>query len=735
MTVVDFKPKAEHDAEQNVADFVRTCRFDLTVFGTKLDWGAWSWDGVGQFRKLGAPRASELVDQSPYVLDVGFVDFAKAYIRHEAGSNPGTRYTHTRRLGVLRAIEAAQLSRLQRTDPAEISLVDFDAAAQVLRDHFKIGITAYHVGLALEQFARFLARKKLTSTDTSSWRNTISKPKSLNRGVGKEADEERAKKMPSTAALLALGEMFNQHYNPNDPAQHLDIYTTSTVALLLSGPARGEEVHDLLADLEVEKPDSTGTMQYGWKFRASKGYGWDTKWIPAVWADIAKEAIQNIRAITDEPRKLAAYLEQQIEERERAQKEGRPPQLRFFRHSACPDLPDDQLLTSAQACAALGFTGKRTLGQNGLRQGSGTHTLNSLWNWVLDQLPAHFPYTSKARRLKYSEALFCMLRFQLHSNKGTSPVQLWKPRLGTLGAQLGGHAPTEDIFKRHRYADATGQRLKVTSHQFRHLLNTLAHEGSGDTFLSQEVIDRWSGRKDPRQGAVYNNLSPEKRATQVADLLKNKDGTTTVIGLPPTALQGTSPVPEQTIHWQVSMKPKPKSCEDLDLTPRGSNHPTLWGFCEHDFNFNPCEKFGDCLNCNEHHCIKGAGKDSQEKLERISKLLMQVQEEADRALAAAKRGDPGAAKWSATQQKYKVRLEQLVSILKNEGIAEGAVVRLNNSNAQSHLHRVLRSVAMDALEGNSAPPLVMRKMLDALGEDRGVALRRVEPLALAPTAG
>ncbi len=730
MSAIDFKPKSAHDAARNVADFIRICRSDLTVFGNELDWGAWSWEGIGQFRKIGSPRASALVDQTPYLLDRGFIDFARAYIRHEAGNKPGTRYTHTKRLVVLRAIEKAQLDRWQSTNPAKIDLVDFDAAAQILRDHFKIGITAYHCGLALEQLARFLAKKRLTSMDTSSWRNTISKPKTLNRGVGKEADAERARKLPAEAALLALGELFNQDYNLDDPKQHVDIYVTSMVALLLSGPARGEEVHKLLADLEVDQADSSGTMQYGWRFRASKGYGWATKWIPDVWADIAREAVRRIKSITEEPRKLAAYLEQQVEARDIVKKGGESAQLRFFRHAGCPDVPDDQQLTPAQACASLGFSGKRSLSENGLRQGNGIHTLNSLWQWVLDRVPDYFPYTSKDKRLKYSEALFCMARFQLHTDKGTSPVQLWKPRLGTLGSQLGGHEPTLDVFERHHYLDDNGQRLKVNSHQFRHLLNTLAHQGTGDTFLSADLINKWSGRKDGKQGAVYNNLSSEVRATQVANLLTCNDGTRMAIGIPPPNNRESASASEKVIHWQISMKPKPKSCEDLDLTPRGANHPTLWGFCEHDFNFNPCEKFGDCINCKEHHCIKGAGKDNQEKLERINQLLERVREEADQAMAAADRGDPGADQWNATQQKYRDRLEQLVSILKDRGIADGAVVRLEGSNAQSHLHRVLRLVAMEALASNTAPALALKTMLSALDEDRGAALKHEEPLAL-----
>jgi hypothetical protein len=129
----------------------------------------------------------------------------------------------------------------------------------------------------------------------------------------------------------------------------------------------------------------------------------------------------------------------------------------------------------------------------------GTHTLNSLWLHVLERLPKGFPYIDGAgnKHLKYSEALFCMHANQLKKGTSPDPVSLWMPSLSTLAPLLAPTMPTiENIFERHRMTGEHGQPLRMNSHQLRHLLNTLGHEGSGVTFIDKDTINWWSGR-DP----------------------------------------------------------------------------------------------------------------------------------------------------------------------------------------------------------------------------------------------
>jgi hypothetical protein len=235
--------------------------------------------------------------------------------------------------------------------------------------------------------------------------------------------------------------------------------------------------------------------------------------------------------------------------------------------------------------------------------------------------------------------------------------------------------------------------------------------------MTPEEIAKWSGRANQKQNRVYNHMTEFERVDRAKKALDQGDGQLAVIStvIPNTGQQTTSVDADSVEHWDVSLKPKPVSCADLDMIPRGANHVTLWGTCEHDFLFSPCETFGDCLNCNEHHCIKGAGADDQARLERIKNVLREVEKEHESAKAAHEAGFPGAENWHHSQQKYLDRLRQLVAILENPAVPDGAVVRLNGGN-QTHLHRVLWTTAVSALENNSSPSHVIEEMLRLLDD-------------------
>lgn len=58
-----FTPKRQLDAKANLNDFISMCRDRLTVFGADLDWGSFTWAGVGNFTVNGAPAKGFTQDQ------------------------------------------------------------------------------------------------------------------------------------------------------------------------------------------------------------------------------------------------------------------------------------------------------------------------------------------------------------------------------------------------------------------------------------------------------------------------------------------------------------------------------------------------------------------------------------------------------------------------------------------------------------------------------------------------
>ncbi len=665
-----FSPKSELSVSENITEFIHVCKDDLTVFGADIDWNDTSWPKAANFTKLGTQgqgfHASDRMDDA-------FIDFAKAYFRYQQGHHPTSTKNESK---ALRVIEAALLQVSGSADVAGLNIAILDEAAILARRHYSPG-AAYHCGRELQRLARFVSEKHLISNDMSTWKNPIKKPGDITIQTGAKARAIHEKKLPSQEALDALAEIFAS--NPSDPK---DIFTSSTFAMTMCAPVRISEILELPVDCEVELPDSKGVVQYGWRFYSAKGYEGDIKWVPEVMVPIAKEAVRRIRALTDEPRRLAAWVEKQP--------------TRFYRHGNCPNVSDDQFLTAKQAAQAMGLM---SLPNTCKTMTNGVYTLNSLWQYVMARQPVGFPWLNKEKRVKYSKALFCMSRRLIGSKWRTNTVILWAPDINFFNNDLSSReyvskANHQSIFDRHGYKTKDGHHLKLTSHQARHLITTLANRGG----LSQEQIAKWAGRADPKQNRVYNHMSEWEMVAKAEAM----DTSLTLFG------------PKGEVSQHV-----PVTTQEVNLMERGAMHVSVWGVCSHDFIMSPCEKFCDCLNCEEHVCVKGLGKDSAEQLTRIKLRLAQVEKDFAEAEAAIAKGFAGADRWYEYHQKTVERLRQLVEILESPQVPDGAQIKLRDGKDFSHLRRVIRLKAVDALEHKTPDANLLSDMMRMLGGSLG----------------
>ena len=104
------------------------------------------------------------------------------------------------------------------------------------------------------------------------------------------------------------------------------------------------------------------------------------KWIPDAMVSLAEEAIRRVRNMTDEARRIAAWLEDHPN--------------KFYRHPACPDAADDQPLSIREAAAALGIGGDHSnywraeLVRRRLPDRDGMNSLATLNPWVRKRLPS-----------------------------------------------------------------------------------------------------------------------------------------------------------------------------------------------------------------------------------------------------------------------------------------------------------------------------------------------------------
>ena len=664
--IINFTPKSQLDAQANMLQFINECKHQLTVFGADLNWDSWLWYKAGHFTKLGThSRSPNDADK----LHDDFIDFAKAYFRYQQGHNPtGTK----NELKALRAIEAALLQQTQRASPLDLTITILDHAAQLIREHYTAG-AAYQGGRELERLAKFVTQKHLVATNLSHWRNPIIR-KQDDIQTGAKAKARREKKMPSEAALNALAEIFAN--NPSDPR---DIFTSATFALLMCAPSRITEVLELPVDCEVEQTDSKGKIRYGWRFYSGKGFGANIKWIPTEMVSIAKEAIARIKHLTEEARSIAKWLEEN-------------PNL-FYRHAECPTVADNYSLSTEEACKALGVQHLQ-FGNYKLAKQQPSYTLNNLWQYVLSRQPKSFPYVNQEIGLTYSNALFCMQANLLGSQRGTSPVILWFPSNNIFNNDLSPREALtshhESIFDRHGYKTEAGERVKLTSHQARHLLNTIAQRGG----LSQLEIAKWSGRAETKQNRVYNHMSEYEMVAMAEQL----DTSLTLFG------------PSGDLAQQV-----PITIQEFNCLEKGAVHITEFGVCVHDFTMSPCDKYRDCLNCTEQVCIKG----DDAKLERIKQRLEQVDQQYQAAQQAIQQGLAGADRWYEYHRDTLSRLSELVQLLENPSIPDKAQIKLRNDKAFSPLRRAVEAKLTSELPKVQEELQLLNDMTQLLGGGLG----------------
>lgn len=659
--LVHFTPIAATTAAEKLSEFIKMCRDELTVFGADLNWANWKWRQAGvNFSKISAGRRTEFADP----LDDTFIDFAKAYFRYQHGHQP-TKGRHE--LKALRSIEAALLQVKRNANISGLDISVLDEAARIGRSYYGPS-SAYACGQQLERLARFVTEKRLTGSSFGTWKSPIKKASDENIRTGPKAQAARDKKLPSEEAQRALAEIF-----ANDPQDTRSIFATSTFAMSMCAPSRITEILELPSDCEVDDTDTKGLSRYGWRFFAGKGYEGDIKWIPTVMVPIAKEAVRRIRALTEEPRRLARWIEDNP--------------TRFYRHANCPDVADDVSLSTKQAANALGLA---SLTGTGLSKRKGAHTLNSLWQYVMSRQPKkplkEFPWLSKQKGIKYSNALFCMTHHLLYHRRGASPVVLWAPEGGTFNNTLRTGRSLKSVFDLHGYLSADGQHLKLTSHQARHLLNTIANRGG----LSQDQIAKWSGRVNSRENRIYNNMS-EFEMVAAAEAVD-------------TSLSLYGPQGEITQHIPITR-------QEFSLMERGPVHVTEFGVCVHDYVMSPCEKFRDCINCDEQLCVKGDG----ERLKRIKMRLAEVEKDSVQAKDAQADSVSGADRWEEHHEKTRTRLLQLVEILESPHVPDGSQIKLSGGNDYSHLRRAIRARTADALERATRDASSLSEMKRLLG--------------------
>lgn len=652
MTIVTFVPKAHVEARNNVQEFIRFARQDLTVFGADLDFDAPQWPiGV----QIWGPRTRDLslvfrkfggVSRRPAdPLSEPFASFAKAYIRYTYGLRPTK--TVAVKIAALRALEIALAGRMVW----EIDTGILNEAAREIRQRWSSNRAA-HCGGYLEELSEFLDKNRMSGTQLA-WRNPIRLHHDHRLSLTKEAAEKRRQLLPSKAALDALPTIFRSADDTSDRI------VTGIIGLLIAAPERISEVLSLPEQCEVEEDG-----KYGIAWHPAKGGEPTVKWIIPSMVDVVREAITRLRTLTEPARELARWYERH------PGKLYLPPHLEYLRTqdgltrrdiaSVCgsnvADSPFEKVLK-------LEPFGSRELRRKYL------YSFADVERALLKLMPEGFPVLDDRTRLRFSEALCIMRMNELIPTRSTHHSVLQTISLvhvnGFLGAQS--ETGTRSLFERFGFTEPDGTRIVVTSHAFRHWLNTIAQKGG----LSQIDIARWSGRKSVTQNQAYNHITADELLATVKGIAE-KAGEINVFG-PMGELAPTDPV---------------SRAEFLEMQIPAA-HTTDLGFCIHEFALTPCQIHGDCVNCSEHIFVKGDPRQKANVIERLEEAEIGL----NKANAAEGTGHIGADRWTAHQVNVVERLRQMQAMHEDSNIPDGSIMQLPTPAMPSELRNTIEKRA------------------------------------------
>ncbi|WP_143502151.1 integrase [Pseudomonas sp. Irchel 3E13] len=662
--ILIFTPLKEKTMEANLEGFIELAR-KMNTFGDDLDFDADAWDVTDYVRLKRRNSKSRIVFRGfpsgrgfndAKSLPQPFQDFAKAYCRYDYALSPYT--TVSARLAALRALAVALEESEDCITPLRATLLHFDKACSIIEERYRTA-SAFMGAEELKRISRFLVQHQLCSLPTA-WNHHLKSPEDKERRVGPTFDSNRLARLPSPESLSAIAEIFGVAQEPGD------VFTSSICALLASAPSRINEVLSVSINCEVEEFDSkSDRLLYGLRWLPSKGGKPQVKWVVQSMASVAQEAVKKIRAISEPAREVAKWYEVNPD------KLFLPPELETLREC--------QYLTSAQV-GMIVFADPPLNGNNTRRGGDWCRKHNIPERCAYDPKckdaprfafkdvelaltkikPKGFPFLDRERRIKYSNAL-CLVRRNELNKMATYRSAIVLPDTGYIQTQLTGSPSVINIFDRFGYAEKDGGKMQITTHQFRHYLNTVAQMGG----LSQLDVAKWSGRAKITHNKCYDHQSDRDVLALARSALGDPE-------------KSAGHVPSIPVNSLVT---RDQFAELQILTA----HTTDLGYCLHDFSMLPCQLHRDCLSCNEHVCVKGDAVRERA----IRQHRQETQSLLQQALKALGEEEFGANRWVEHQTLKLKRLDELCVILDDPSIPVDTVIRPSGVLPVSRLQQLI----------------------------------------------
>jgi hypothetical protein len=645
--VLNFTPREELDAAANINAFVELCR-GSDILGARSQFESNSWElgyVKGQnklfrviFRTLEAPSSTSRSKSKPKPeasLPEPFLDFAKGVIVYLQDLRPVSNQWP--RISALRCMEAALRQLNKGSRPTAVDPTVLEAAAELAYAQMSADV-AYRVAGQLEAIAKLMNDKTFIRL-RQVWNHGRKNPGENITRISADALRARQSKLPSRALLEALAEIYCR------AVEVPDILLSSNVALMLCAPERINEVVRLRRDCFVEG-DGEFKSKLGIRWSGSKGFENTTKWLPTAMGPVARGAIENLLHVSAPANELAHWYSENLST--------------LFLHDDAKHLRGKRELShkdialilwgdvTAVNAAQLWATQTHRL----CRSSPGRYLFTDVERAVLGMLPRTFPFMPGDPDLQCKDAMAVMRVNEMHAKKRTYVCMFTSVDYMTLSSAFGTREDRKSIFERFGRTEADGSPIQLKSHALRHYLNMLAHTGG----LSSAEIALFSGRKDPKQNRAYDHMSSQEVQAPVTEALKN--GFTSEL---------------EPVNGERRLVSK----EDFIGLGVRTGHTTKYGWCEHDFASEPCPMCRDCVNCQEHECVKG----DSHKEANLRTLKTQTEHYLRNARKALNAEELGADIWVAHHTKTLERVNAILTIFEDPNISAGAKVRLDVHNA------------------------------------------------------
>ena len=443
---------------------------------------------------------------------------------------------------------------------------------------------------------------------------------------------------------------------------------TSFVALAMFAPNRATEILTLSTDCRTFA--SIGKQEImGLKWTPLKGGDPITKFsISPEWDEIASNSINYLTELGASARIAAKWYS------ENPRSLYLPEHLTHLRNQPITLWEVAQILgkeNPIKGCHAFRYGFSKSIGNttdkgrifNPESSWVNLYYFEELEKFIVSKLPQTFPILNGATQQSWHESLFVLPKNVLSPTADTlynvpEPIDI-----NQINKQLGSNPGGKTIFTRNEKFLQTSDGKKdmyITTHQFRHLLNTLAQLKA----LPQELIAFWSGRKSIKQNDVYNHISQDAYIEAYTNI-EDK-----VAQIPQTGYLDKKI--KKIIHLN------PINYDEALKIELGSIHITQYGICRHDYSLTPCPKDKDCGNCSEFSVMKGNEAHltkANQQVQLLSKALLDAKQ-------AEKDGHPGARKWIELNEPKHERWKNIKAFLEDESIPSHTMFTLSDPTEQ-----------------------------------------------------